>query len=105
MEDVGHLSLIVRSLARDAAERREAVGLLLSLSESQKVRQRLGKIQGCIVMLVSLLNGEDSSVSDDAKELLSVLSFNKQNVLHMAEAGYFKPLVRHLENGRRCSSS
>lgn len=104
MEDVGHLPLIVRSLARNATERREAVGLL-RLSESQKVRQRLGKIQGCIVMLVSLLNGEDPSVSDDAKDLLSVLSFNTQNVLHMAEAGYFKPLIQHLENGIRCSSS
>ncbi|KAL5994621.1 hypothetical protein ACLOJK_024674 [Asimina triloba] len=99
MSDVGALSTVVRSLTRDAEERREAVGLLLTLSEIPRVRQRMGRVQGCIVMLVSMLNGDDPCASSDAEKLLNALSGNTQNVLHMAEAGYFKPLVLYLKKG------
>lgn len=99
MEDVRALSIIARSLTRDVDERREAVGLLLSLSDIPRIRQRMGKVQGCIVMLVAMLNGEDQCASRDAGKLLSALSGNTQNVLHMAEAGYFKPLVQYLKKG------
>lgn len=99
MADVGALSAIARSLTRDVEERREAVGLLLSLSVIPRVRQRMGKVQGCIVMLVAMLNGDDPSASQDAEKLLTALSGNTQNALHMAEAGYFKPLVQYLKKG------
>ncbi|KAJ6713983.1 RING-TYPE E3 UBIQUITIN TRANSFERASE [Salix viminalis] len=61
--------------------------------------RRIGRIQGCIVMLVAMLNGDDPAASHDAEKLLVALSSNPQNVLHMAEAGYFKPLVRCLKEG------
>ncbi|KAF8398286.1 hypothetical protein HHK36_017213 [Tetracentron sinense] len=99
MADVGPLSTLVRSLTRDVEERREAVGLLLALSDIQAVRRRIGRIQGCIVMLVALFNGDDPLASCDAGKLLNALSSNAQNVLHMAEAGYFKPLVQYLKEG------
>lgn len=99
MADVDSLSVLVKSLARDAEEKREAVGLLLSLSDLNTVRRRIGRIQGCIVMLVAMLNCEDSIASDDAHKLLNALSSNTQNALHMAEAGYFKPLVHYLREG------
>ncbi|KAF6155371.1 hypothetical protein GIB67_019897 [Kingdonia uniflora] len=99
MGEVGFLSTLVRSLIRDAEESREAVGLLLSLSGNLGVRRRIGRLQGCIVMLVAMLNGSDPLASNDAEMLLSSLSSNTQDVLHMAEAGYFKPLVQHLKEG------
>ncbi|KAL5708334.1 hypothetical protein ACHQM5_019140 [Ranunculus cassubicifolius] len=99
MADVNALSTLVKSLSRDAEERREMVGLLLSLSEIQLVRRRIGKTQGCIVMLVALLNGDDPRASSDAGMLLSALSSNTQDVLHMAEACYFKPIVQQLKEG------
>ncbi|XP_010273265.1 PREDICTED: U-box domain-containing protein 44-like isoform X2 [Nelumbo nucifera] len=99
MADLGSLSTLVRSLSRDIEESREAVGLLLELSELQAVRRRIGRIQGCIVMLVALRNGEEPCASHDAGKLLNSLSTNTQNVLHMAEAGYFKPLVQYLKEG------
>ncbi|KAK1317305.1 hypothetical protein QJS10_CPA05g00775 [Acorus calamus] len=99
MADVGALSSIVRSLSRDAEERREAVGLLMDLSDVPKVRQRIGRIQGCILMLVALLNGDDERASCDARKVLKALSGNAQNALHMAEAGYFVPLVKFLKEG------
>ncbi|XP_056164398.1 U-box domain-containing protein 44-like isoform X2 [Syzygium oleosum] len=99
MADVDSLSVLVKSLARDVEEKREAVGLLLSLSDLNTVRRRIGRIQGCIVMLVAMLNCEDSIASNDAHKLLNALSSNTQNALHMAEAGYFKPLVQYLKEG------
>ena len=99
MADPNSLSTIVKSLTRDVEERREAVGLLLDLSDLPAVHRRIGRIQGCIVMLVAILNGEDPVASRDAGKLLSALSSNTQNALHMAEAGYFKPLVHYLKEG------
>lgn len=99
MADVGSLSALVKSLTRDVEERREAVGLLLDLSDLPAVWRRLGRIQGCIVMLVAMLLGDDLVASHDAGKLLDVLSSNTQNALHMAEAGYFKPLVKYLQEG------
>ena len=95
MGEVAFLSAVVRSLeAKKEEERREAVGLLLDLSEVPCVRRRIGRIKGCIFVLVSSLNA-----SPDARKLLDCLSGNTQNALHMAEAGYFKPIVHHLAKG------
>ncbi|EXB37533.1 U-box domain-containing protein 43 [Morus notabilis] len=99
MADVGFLSTLVKSLVREEEERREAVGLLLDLSEVSAVRRRIGRIQGCIVLLVALRNGDDPVASRDAAKLLNGLSCNAQNALHMAEAGYFKPIVKYLKEG------
>ncbi|EOY19978.1 hypothetical protein QUC31_005880 [Theobroma cacao] len=99
MADAASLSALVKSLTRDVEERREAVGLLLDLSDLPAVWRRLGRIQGCIVMLVTMLNGDDPIASDNAGKLLNALSSNTQNALHMAEAGYFKPLVHYLKEG------
>ncbi|XP_031092998.1 U-box domain-containing protein 44-like [Ipomoea triloba] len=99
MAEIGCLSTLVKSLTGDVDEQREAVGLLSTLSELVSVRRRLGRIQGCIVMLVAIFNGEDQAASRDAGKLLNALSANTQYALHMAEAGYFKPLVHYLKEG------
>lgn len=93
------LSSIVRSLSRDIDERREAIAVLLDLSDIPQVRQRIGRIKGCIVMLVTLRNADESGTNDDAEKLLHILSSNPQNVLLMAEAGYFLPLIQYLKEG------
>lgn len=100
MADTGSLSALVKSLTRDADEQREAIGLLLDLSDLPTVWRQLGRIQGCIVMLVAILNGDDPVASHNAGKLLNALSSNTQNALHMAEAGYFKPLVKCLKEGK-----
>ncbi|KAK9282700.1 hypothetical protein L1049_010920 [Liquidambar formosana] len=99
MAEVALLSTLVKSLTRDVDERREAVGLLLALSDVTAVRRRIGRIQGCIVMLVTMLHEDDPVASHDSEKLLNALSSNTQNALHMAEAGYFKPLVQCLKEG------
>lgn len=99
MAKVGLLTTLIRSLSMGEEERRETVSLLLCLSEIPVVRKRIGRLQGCIVMLVALLNGDDHIAAANARLLLSALSNNTQDVLHMAEAGYFKPLVQQLKEG------
>lgn len=99
MANTDSLSVLVKSLTRDTNEQREVVGLLMELSNVSAVRRRLGRIQGCIFMLVTILNGDDPTASHDAGKLLTALSGNAQNALHMAEAGYFRPLVQHLQEG------
>ncbi|XP_021774415.1 U-box domain-containing protein 43-like [Chenopodium quinoa] len=103
MADINSLTTLVKSLARDEMERREAVGLLMDLSQLSSVRRRVGRIQGCIIMLVAILNGSDPISSNDAGKLLAGLSCNTQNALLMAEAGYFHPLIQHLKEGSEMS--
>ncbi|RCV29035.1 hypothetical protein SETIT_5G450900v2 [Setaria italica] len=93
------LSSVVRSLSRDIDERSEAIAVLLDLSDIPQVRQRIGRIKGCIVMLVTLRNAHESGTNDDAEKLLHILSSNPQNVLLMAEAGYFRPMIEYLKEG------
>lgn len=104
MADVGSLSLLVKSLTQEVEEQREAVGLLLELSVISAVPRRIGRIQGCIFVLVAMLNGDDPTASHNAGELLTALSSNTQNALYMAEAGYFKPLVHYLKEGNNRAS-
>ncbi|KAL9263041.1 U-box domain-containing protein [Drosera capensis] len=103
MGDVTSLTTLIKSLARDAAERREAVGLLLDLCHLSVVRRRIGRIKGCILMLVTLMNGDDPLASSDAGKILNTISKNVQNAIYMAEAGYFVPLVQHLKEGSEMS--
>lgn len=57
MAEMGNLSILVKSLGHDLEEQKEAVGLLVSLSDVAAVRRRVGRIRGCIVMLVQFLMG------------------------------------------------
>lgn len=99
MKDLEFLSLLVKSLARDAEEQRETVRLLLNLFDDPGVVRKIGRIRGCVLMLVTISNGNDQEASQGANTLLNSMSSNTQHVLHMAEAGYFSPLVRYLEEG------
>jgi vacuolar protein 8 len=95
LASIDALSSIVRSLSRDVDETREAVAVLLALTDIPQVRQRIGRIKGCIVMLVTLRNAHESG----ADVLLHILASSPQNVLLMAEAGYFRPLIHYLRQG------
>ncbi|KAG8363693.1 hypothetical protein BUALT_Bualt19G0048900 [Buddleja alternifolia] len=104
MKDLEFLSALVKSMARDVVEQREAVGLLLNLSNDGGVRRSIGRVQGCIVMLVAISNrDDDEEASHDARMLLNAMSGNTQHALHMAEAGYFKPLIKYLKEGSEMS--
>ncbi|PPD86019.1 hypothetical protein GOBAR_DD17069 [Gossypium barbadense] len=93
------LKSIVRSLARQIKESKLALELLLQLSRSSVVRDVIGTIQGCIFLVVNMLNSDDAQASRDSRELLDNLSFLDNNVIEMAKANFFKPLLHLLSSG------
>ncbi|KAK7349405.1 hypothetical protein VNO77_06745 [Canavalia gladiata] len=90
---------IVHSLGRRPTERKLAVALLLELSKYDLAREHIGKVQGCILLLVTMSRGDDNQAARDALELLENLSFSDQNVIQMAKANYFKHLLQRLSAG------
>lgn len=90
---------IVKSLGRRPEERKLAVELLLELSKCNSVRDCIGKVQGCVLLLVTMSNSDDNQSARDAQELLANLSFCDQNVIQMAKANYFKHLLQRLCTG------
>ncbi|KAG2720597.1 hypothetical protein I3760_02G042800 [Carya illinoinensis] len=93
------IEFIVRSLGRRAAERKLAVALLLELSKCNLVRDCIGKVQGCILLLVTMSSSDDNQAARDAQMLLNNLSFSDQNVIQMAKANHFKHLLQRLSTG------
>ncbi|XP_059651196.1 U-box domain-containing protein 44-like [Cornus florida] len=91
---------IVRFLGRRVGERKLAVTLLLELSKSESLRDCIGNVQGCILLLVTMSSSDDIQAASDAKELLENLSFSNQNIVHMAKANYFKHLLQRLSSGQ-----
>ena len=63
------LESIVYSLARRIEESKLALQLLLQLSRIDAVRDVIGKVQGCMCLLVTMLNSNDPDASRDAQEL------------------------------------
>ncbi|KAH9731364.1 RING-type E3 ubiquitin transferase [Citrus sinensis] len=90
---------IVRSLGRRIEERKLAVALLLELSTCNTLRDQIGDVQGCILLLVTMASSDDNQASRDAQELLENLSFSDDNVVQMAKANYFKHLLQRLSAG------
>ncbi|XP_054780436.1 U-box domain-containing protein 44-like [Prosopis cineraria] len=90
---------IVHSLGRRAGERKLAVALLLELSKYDLVREEIGKVQGCILLLVTMSSSDDNEAAGNAKELLENLSYSNNNVLKMARANYFQHLLHRLSTG------
>ncbi|OMO87901.1 Armadillo [Corchorus capsularis] len=93
------LESIVRSLARQIKESKFALQLLLQLSRSSAVRDVIGAVQGCIFLVVTMLNNDEAQASENSRELLDNLSFLHQNVIEMAKANFFKPLLHLLCSG------
>lgn len=90
---------IVRFLGRRIGERKSAVTLLLELSKCESVRDSIGKVQGCILLLVTMLSNTDPQASRDAKSVLDNLSYSDDNIIHMAKNNYFTYLLQRLSSG------
>lgn len=93
------LDCIVRSLSRHTRESKLAVQLLLELSKCTAAQEDMGDVRGCIFSLVTISKKEDGEVSEDAQRLLEILASRNQNVVQMANANYFKPLLHLLTSG------
>ncbi|KAM7467663.1 hypothetical protein LguiB_015225 [Lonicera macranthoides] len=93
------IEYIVCSLARKVEESKLALKLLLELSRSNPVRNSIGNVQGCVLLLVTMSSSDDTQAAKDAQELLDNLSCLDHNVIQMANANFFGPLLRLLSSG------
>lgn len=94
------ITYVVCSLARKVEESMLALQLLLQLSKITNVRNLIGGAQGCILLLVTLANSDDAQASKYAQELLDSLAFLDENVVQMARAKFFRPLLQRLFEGK-----
>ncbi|KAL2511251.1 RING-type E3 ubiquitin transferase [Abeliophyllum distichum] len=90
---------IAKSLGRRIGEGKLAVALLLELSKSESVRDCIGNVQGCILLLVTMLSSADNQAARYAENVLDNLSFSDDNVILMAKNNYFKYLLQRLSSG------
>ncbi|KAL0456040.1 UNVERIFIED_CONTAM: hypothetical protein Slati_0943200 [Sesamum latifolium] len=71
--------------------------------QNDQHKKKNGKSTRLYCYVFAISNGDDPDASHDARMLLNVMSGNTQHALHMAEAGYFKPLVKYLKEGSEMS--
>ncbi|XP_014501526.1 U-box domain-containing protein 44 [Vigna radiata var. radiata] len=93
---------IVKFLSHELSkEREEAVSLLYELSKSATLCEKIGSINGAILILVGMTssNSEDLLTVNKAEETLSNLERYEANVRQMAECGRLQPLLTQLLEG------
>ncbi|KAH7565680.1 hypothetical protein JRO89_XS09G0245600 [Xanthoceras sorbifolium] len=99
--DIRTISLdILCILAKDSDDNKERIAKADHALESivcslaRQIEERM-----YVVGWLPMLNSDDPHASKDAQELLDNLSSLDQNVIEMAKANYFKPLLQLLSSG------
>lgn len=112
----GGVEQVVRCLARDTNLSKPAVALLLESLHtgsqekpcrnavvydklSQKTGDKLSQKTGAIILLVTLINGQDAEAAKNAQQILDQLAEQEQNVVEMAKANWYSPLIERLSHG------
>lgn len=93
---------IVKFLSNEQSkEREEAVSLLYELSKSELLCEKIGSVNGAILILVGMSSSKSENVLtvETAEKTLRNLEICKNNVLQMAENGRLQPLLTELLEG------
>ncbi|MFS7937258.1 putative U box domain, armadillo-like helical, Zinc finger, RING/FYVE/PHD-type [Helianthus anomalus] len=82
-------------------EREEAVSLLYELTKSESLCEKIGSVNGAILILVGMTssNSENLLIVEKADKILENLEKNENNVRQMAENGRLQPLLTLLLDG------
>uniref|UniRef100_A0A2N9FB18 U-box domain-containing protein n=1 Tax=Fagus sylvatica TaxID=28930 RepID=A0A2N9FB18_FAGSY len=96
--EAGAVRRIVKLIYKDGTEP-DAIEILLELSKSETIAEKIGSTKDCIPLLVSLLSNNNPDVSQNAYKVLQNLSSNTHFVVKMAEAGHFQPFVARFNQG------
>ncbi|CAN6481595.1 unnamed protein product [Victoria cruziana] len=97
-----NIRTIVKFLSHEhPQERQEAVSLLYELSTSESMCQKIGAVNGAILLLVGLSTSKSMNVStiDKAERTLENLENCETNVKQMAENGRLEPLLKLILEG------
>ncbi|KAF5740965.1 U-box domain-containing protein 44 [Tripterygium wilfordii] len=93
---------IVKLLSREQCkEREEAVSLLYELSKSDVLCEKIGSVNGAILILVGMASSKSENVLtvEKADETLENLERCETNVQKMAENGRLQPLLNQILKG------
>lgn len=93
---------IVKFLSHEQSkEREEAVSLLYELSKSESLCEKIGSVNGAILILVGMSSSKSENVLtvEKAEKTLENLESCENNVRQMAENGRLQPLLTKLLEG------
>ncbi|XP_039123363.1 U-box domain-containing protein 44-like [Dioscorea cayenensis subsp. rotundata] len=93
---------IVKFLSHDhSQEREEAVSLLCELSKSESLCEKIGGVNGAILILVGMSSSKSENIIavEKAEHTLENLERCEKNVKQMAENGRLQPLLKLLLEG------
>ncbi|XP_020596725.1 U-box domain-containing protein 44-like [Phalaenopsis equestris] len=93
---------IVKFLSHDhSQERKEAVSLLFELSKSESLCEKIGGVNGAVLILVGLASSKSENVLtvEKAEKTLENLEKDEKNVRLMAENSRLRPLLTRLLEG------
>ncbi|GER37365.1 ARM repeat superfamily protein [Striga asiatica] len=93
---------IVKFLSHEQSkEREEAISLLFELSKSEKLCEKIGSVNGAILILVGMASSKSENVLtvEKADQTLENLAVCETNVRQMAECGRLQPLLTLLLEG------
>lgn len=93
---------IVKFLSHEQSkEREEAVSLLYELSKSEALCEKIGSINGAILILVGMTSSKSENIStvEKADKTLENLEKCENNVRQMAENGRLQPLLTQILEG------
>ncbi|KAK6160840.1 hypothetical protein DH2020_004221 [Rehmannia glutinosa] len=93
---------VVKFLSHEQSkEREEAVSLLYELSKSERLCEKIGSVNGAVLILVGMAssNSENLLTVENADRTLENLAQCENNVRQMAECGRLQPLLTLLLEG------
>lgn len=102
MADGDKVRTIVKFLSHEQSqEREEAVSLLYELSKSEALCEKIGSVNGAILILVGMTSSKSENlfIVEKADKILENLEKNENNVRQMAENGRLQPLLTLLLEG------
>ncbi|KAK8970569.1 U-box domain-containing protein 44 [Platanthera guangdongensis] len=80
---------VIKRLLEESMREMNAVAVLLELSKSRIVAQKIAGIRCAIPILISLLDNPSSVVQEMARAILENLSIDNDSTVQMAKLGYF----------------
>ncbi|KAK1356797.1 hypothetical protein POM88_050053 [Heracleum sosnowskyi] len=95
---------IVKFLSHEKSERDEAISLLYELSKSETLCEKIGSINGAILILVGMTSSKSENLLtiEKAEKTLENLERCESNVRQMADYGKLQPLLTLLLGGIGC---
>lgn len=108
MAEGDNVRTIVKFLSHEQSkEREEAVSLLYELSKLEALCEKIGSVNGAILILVGMMSSKSENLMTVAKadKTLENLEKNENNVRQMAENGRLQPLLTLLLEGITFTSS